>query len=213
MYECLSRQVKTCETQIDALRMRGRLSSLSDEVLAVILEHATNDSDTKHEGSTAALAFETALKLSHVCQRFRGFVMRDPCLWNRIYNGMNLPLVSALCDRITKPTPKSSWGKPNVVHEQIPSYSYALLPRAPHIGVVSITVRMCTAEIRFHCTRAQLRKNFKSWHARLVNFMSRSLPNLPSTIRTLLPVRFSPTMTTTIQRGQRRGCVPLPSAI
>ncbi len=103
--DCISRQVEACDTQVRALRLRGGLSSLPDEILAIVLEYATTTPfDIYEEGNSAILFTRAAITLSHICQRFRFLMVRISSLWSRIFNGMKYRLVSALCVRMTMPT-------------------------------------------------------------------------------------------------------------
>ncbi len=113
MFECLRRQSGMLKMRIGALRMRRGLLSLPDDVLADILEYAASNPDRRfHEAKSATFATEAALKLSHVCQRFRIVIMCVSGLWTSVYNGMDFGLVSALCDRLTEPTADIFLGAP-----------------------------------------------------------------------------------------------------
>ncbi len=105
MCGCLRLRSETLAEHIGVLRMRRGLSSLPDEVLTDILKYAAFSSDIRHfhEARFATFATQAALKLSHVCQRFRSVIMRVSCLWSYVYNGMAPGLVSALCERLTGP--------------------------------------------------------------------------------------------------------------
>lgn len=74
--------------------MRGGLSSLPDDILSLVLEYASEEG-----GSTLGVA----LGLSHVCQRFRQLTLRMPALWCKIWDHMDLRIVSMLCARMTRP--------------------------------------------------------------------------------------------------------------
>lgn len=106
--ECITRQINICEGRSRILRSRVGIASLPDEVLAIILEHTSIfyhfDYCYMLEGKSAALSTKAAIRLSHVCQRFRQVVMRIPSLWCRIYSGMDYGLVSTLCDRMDYPS-------------------------------------------------------------------------------------------------------------
>ncbi len=104
--EYLSRQTEALKTQIRTLRLRGGLSSLPDEVLAIVLKYATTASAPfdDDEGRSATLFTKASIKLSHVCQRFRFLMMQISSFWSCIFNGMKYGLVSALCKRMAMPT-------------------------------------------------------------------------------------------------------------
>ncbi|KLO09052.1 hypothetical protein SCHPADRAFT_943957 [Schizopora paradoxa] len=87
-------QKETCESRLASLRIRGGLSSLSDDVLSIILQHASEEENS---------ALSIALGLSHVCRRFRELTLRMPTLWCNIWSYLDIDLVSMLCDRMTKP--------------------------------------------------------------------------------------------------------------
>ncbi len=109
--DCISRQVKACGLGTRALRLRGGLSSLPDEVLAIVLQYATTAPFDMYEGISATLFTRAAMKLSHVCQRFRYLMVGISSLWSRIFSGMDSGLVSTLCDRLAKPTAEIILGK------------------------------------------------------------------------------------------------------
>ncbi|KLO07889.1 hypothetical protein SCHPADRAFT_944895 [Schizopora paradoxa] len=87
-------QKETCERRLISLRARGGLSSLPDDVLSLVMEHASE------EGNSAA---KVALRLSHICHRFRQIALRIPTLWSNIWGSMDINLVSLFWDRITIP--------------------------------------------------------------------------------------------------------------
>ncbi len=80
--------------------MRKGLSSLPDEVLAVILEVAAYSS-LLNEEQAAIQTVKAAIKLSHTSQRIRGLVVKIPNLWNNIFSTMPPQMVSACCDHLT----------------------------------------------------------------------------------------------------------------
>ncbi|KLO07887.1 hypothetical protein SCHPADRAFT_932128 [Schizopora paradoxa] len=90
-------QKETCERRLISLRARGGFSSLPDDVLSIVLEHA-------YEGENGIVS--VSMKLSHVCHRFRQLALRIPTLWSRIWYRMDINLVSLLWDRIKKPVAK-----------------------------------------------------------------------------------------------------------
>ncbi len=60
-YVCVSRQLKACEHQNGALRLRGGISSLSDKILSVVLEYAVAPDSTEDDGPSASDASKAAV--------------------------------------------------------------------------------------------------------------------------------------------------------
>lgn len=106
----VSRQLETCESRIDAFDIRRGFYSLPDEILSTVLEYASqpggdddDDDNEDHKNDLKKLivrVVKSATKLSHVCKRFRDLIIRSPCLWNRVFNGMgNTDMVSTCLSR------------------------------------------------------------------------------------------------------------------
>ncbi len=104
IWEHVSRQLETCEGNVEAYGLRGGFFTLPDEILATVLEYAAlegprpkwdatfEDEAEKNIVSTV----KSAAQLFHVCKRFRDLIIHSSRLWKCVFNGMgNSEMVSA----------------------------------------------------------------------------------------------------------------------
>lgn len=90
----------TAEQRLKAARLRIGIASLPDELLANIFHFVTQEEDHKDVLSVVFRGFESfksmflsAVKLSHVCDRFRRVALLTPSLWNGISDDMTPHMV------------------------------------------------------------------------------------------------------------------------
>ncbi len=111
IWEHVSRQLETCEGNVEAYGLRGGFFTLPDEILATVLEYAAlegprpkwdatfEDEAEKNIVSTV----KSAAQLSHVCKRFRDLIIHSSRLWKCVFNGMgNSEMVSACLTRCSQ---------------------------------------------------------------------------------------------------------------
>lgn len=82
----VSEKKKRLEGQIAAAQKQTGMASLSDDVLAIILEHACDDYPEEEEDLKYACA--NSLDLAHVSRRFRNVALSLPRLWTHVYDCM-----------------------------------------------------------------------------------------------------------------------------
>ncbi|KLO14096.1 hypothetical protein SCHPADRAFT_939868 [Schizopora paradoxa] len=91
----ISRQFADCNSQIRSLRLRSGLLALPDEILSLVLHFASQQEDDD-PGVAAKKTINEAIKLSHVCSRFRGLIISAAEFWRRITPQMH-PEVVSMC--------------------------------------------------------------------------------------------------------------------
>ncbi|KLO11355.1 hypothetical protein SCHPADRAFT_929965 [Schizopora paradoxa] len=97
-------QIQISDSKALSLRLRAGISRIPDEILALILEYAALSpfSFELSESEIVAMVTSNAIRLTHVCKRFRTIGSRVPLFWNRISNGSVDSQISMCCERSTK---------------------------------------------------------------------------------------------------------------
>ncbi|KLO11367.1 hypothetical protein SCHPADRAFT_475753 [Schizopora paradoxa] len=111
-------QFKVAEYNCRSLRNRAGMCMIPDDALEIILEYATHMSNTSSPLSgvgDVAIGTVAAMRLTHVCRRFRIIGIMIPNLWNRISNGTGPVMASVCCERAGKTNVEVFMGGSHVV--------------------------------------------------------------------------------------------------
>ncbi len=96
IWELVSSQLRTCEHDIEVYRNRGYLFSLPDEILSMVLDYAALHL-VLGEKNEIISTVKAAIKLSHVCKRFRDLITHSSILWKSVFNEMGSIGMVSMC--------------------------------------------------------------------------------------------------------------------